>query len=130
MNLLLIEDNDLDIEIFNLALDQVINDFNIEINITYITSLIQINSFLKDSNAQFDVILSDMNLPGTNGIDVMKKFKQSKFKNIPYVFFTSSLYEKEVEVAYLEGASDYIIKPESFLDNCKLLKKIYDVYEK
>lgn len=58
------------------------------------------------------VILLDLNLPGTDGRDVLKQIKQdSILKIIPVVVFTTSSNPKDIEVCYQYGVSGYIIKP-------------------
>jgi len=134
MKILMIEDNSLDIEIIELAVNEVNNDESININMSFIQTFKEFNSEIEKSPNIFkeqDLILSDMNIPGTNGIELMISVKKiESLNNIPYIFFTSSLFEKEVENAYLHGAADYILKPESFEENCKVLKKLVEVYGK
>lgn len=128
----MIEDNSLDIEIIELAVSEVNSDLSSEIKMTYIKTLHEFDEHLDKNQSLLkkqDIILSDMNIPGTNGVELMKSFKKfEQLVNIPFIFFTSSLFEKEVEDAYLHGASDYILKPESFEDNCKVIKKLHEVY--
>jgi CheY-like chemotaxis protein len=58
------------------------------------------------------VILLDLNLPGTDGRDVLDKLKQSpSFREIPVVIFTTSSNPKDVELCYSKGANGYLIKP-------------------
>lgn len=58
------------------------------------------------------VILLDLNLPGTDGRDVLEKLKQhSSFKEIPIVIFTTSSNPKDIELCYRKGANGYLVKP-------------------
>ncbi|MBW4636084.1 MAG: response regulator [Iphinoe sp. HA4291-MV1] len=58
------------------------------------------------------VILLDLNLPGTDGRDVLEQLKQDhNFKEIPIVVFTTSSNPKDVEFCYKNGANGYLIKP-------------------
>jgi CheY-like chemotaxis protein len=58
------------------------------------------------------VILLDLNLPGTDGRDVLKRLKQdSSYKEIPVVVFTTSANPEDVEFCYQGGANGYLIKP-------------------
>ncbi|MEG4319288.1 MULTISPECIES: response regulator [unclassified Microcoleus] len=66
------------------------------------------------------LILLDLNLPGTDGREVLYKIKQDEnLKNIPVVVFTTSNNPKDIEACYQQGANSYIIKPMDF----KLLKR-------
>ncbi len=58
------------------------------------------------------LILLDLNLPGTDGREVLKQIKQDeKLKMIPVVVFTTSSNPKDIEVCYQYGVNGYILKP-------------------
>lgn len=58
------------------------------------------------------VILLDLNLPGTDGREVLAEIKaDSALKQIPVVVLTTSSDSRDVEACYQAGASSYIQKP-------------------
>lgn len=58
------------------------------------------------------VILLDLNLPGTDGREVLSVIKSDPtLKKIPVIILTTSSYEKDIESCYEAGASSYIVKP-------------------
>jgi two-component system, response regulator len=58
------------------------------------------------------IILLDLNLPGTDGREVLAELKASDaLKSIPVVVLTTSSDERDVEACYRAGASSYIQKP-------------------
>ncbi|MDY6781276.1 MAG: response regulator [Cyanobacteriota bacterium] len=58
------------------------------------------------------MILLDLNLPGTDGREILEQIKQdSSLKTIPVVIFTTSSNPKDIEVCYQNGANSYILKP-------------------
>jgi CheY-like chemotaxis protein len=58
------------------------------------------------------IILLDLNLPGTDGREVLAQIKQDDaLKTIPVVVFTTSSNPKDIEACYRYGVSGYIIKP-------------------
>lgn len=58
------------------------------------------------------VILLDLNLPGLDGRELLKKIKQDEsFQKIPIVIFTTSSNPKDVDLCYQRGANGYLIKP-------------------
>jgi CheY-like chemotaxis protein len=58
------------------------------------------------------IILLDLNLPGTDGREVLAQIKQDDaLKTIPVVVFTTSSNPKDIETCYRYGVSGYIIKP-------------------
>jgi CheY-like chemotaxis protein len=58
------------------------------------------------------IILLDLNLPGTDGRDVLRQIKQDvALKTIPVVVFTTSSNPRDVEICYQQGVNGYLIKP-------------------
>ncbi|MDB9540982.1 response regulator [Anabaenopsis tanganyikae CS-531] len=58
------------------------------------------------------IILLDLNLPGTDGREVLQKIKQDEeFKYIPVVVFTTSSNPKDIEVCYQSCVASYMLKP-------------------
>lgn len=59
---------------------------------------------------QLDLIICDINLPGSNGIDVVKKM-MGMYLNIPIVLMTGAGNLKLIRQGLELGVSDYLIKP-------------------
>lgn len=58
------------------------------------------------------VILLDLNLPGTDGREVLSEIKADPgLKQIPVVVLTTSRDERDVDACYKAGASSYVQKP-------------------
>jgi CheY-like chemotaxis protein len=58
------------------------------------------------------VILLDLNLPGTDGREVLAEIKaDASLRQIPVVVLTTSADTRDVEACYQAGASSYIQKP-------------------
>ncbi|QEL15576.1 response regulator [Limnoglobus roseus] len=58
------------------------------------------------------VILLDLNLPGTDGREVLEQIKaDDALKHIPVVILTTSAASADVAFCYRHGASGYIVKP-------------------
>lgn len=61
------------------------------------------------------LILLDLNLPGTDGRQVLQKIKQDEnMKLIPVVIFTTSNNPKDIEACYRQGVNSYMVKPMDF----------------
>jgi CheY-like chemotaxis protein len=59
-----------------------------------------------------DLIVLDLNLPGTDGREVLATIKQSKIlRKIPVVVFSTSSNPKDIEACYQSGANSYLFKP-------------------
>jgi CheY-like chemotaxis protein len=58
------------------------------------------------------VILLDLNLPGTDGREVLTEIKKDdRLKLIPVIVLTTSGDERDIEKCYLAGANSYVKKP-------------------
>ncbi|MDQ2096260.1 MAG: response regulator [Tychonema bourrellyi B0820] len=61
------------------------------------------------------MIVLDLNLPGIDGREVLRRVKQDKsLKTIPVVVFTTSNNPKDIEDCYQFGVNSYMIKPINF----------------
>jgi two-component system, response regulator len=72
------------------------------------------------------IVLLDLNLPGTDGREVLTEIKRDEsLRHIPVIVLTTSNDERDVEACYLAGANSYIQKPvdmEGFLRAIERLK--------
>jgi CheY-like chemotaxis protein len=77
-----------------------------------------------------DIILSDLNMPGKNGYDILSTVKSHPlFADIP-VFITSTSPVVAVREKCLSmGANDYLIKPEIFTDYDGYVKTLHHKLE-
>ena len=58
------------------------------------------------------LIVLDLNLPGTDGREVLAEIKQNKeLKTIPVVVFSTSSNPKDIDACYRYGVSGYMVKP-------------------
>ncbi len=72
----------------------------------------QVGESEESDRALPSVILLDLNLPGTDGRDVLAQLKQDQsLREIPIVVFTTSSNPKDIEFCYQNGANGYLIKP-------------------
>ncbi|MFY9643109.1 MAG: response regulator [Rhodomicrobium sp.] len=71
------------------------------------------------------VILLDLNMPGTDGREVLAEIKQDEnLKQIPVVVLTTSSDERDIEKCYQAGANSYVVKPvnlDNFMRSIQLL---------
>lgn len=69
-----------------------------------------------------DLLLLDWNMPKLNGLDLVKRLRDSvQFKTLPVIMITSEAAKYNVIEAVKAGVNDYIIKP---LSEESLLTKI------
>jgi len=59
-----------------------------------------------------DFVVSDWNMPGLNGLDLLKKIRASEdFKKLPFLMVTAEAEQSNVVIAVKAGVSNFIVKP-------------------
>ncbi|HET8706267.1 MAG TPA: response regulator [Pseudomonadales bacterium] len=70
----------------------------------------------------FDLILSDWQMPGLSGFDLLKKIREAEAtKKLPFIMVTGRSDMEYIQSAIKAGVNDYIVKP---IDMNVLEKKI------
>lgn len=78
-----------------------------------------------------DLILSDLNMPGKNGYDVIIDMKaHPKFGGTPVVIISTSSTQSIVEKCLAMGAADYLVKPDTFNEYVPFVENLYRLIEK
>lgn len=78
-----------------------------------------------------DIIILDINLPGTGGLEILKRIKSDeKIKHIPVIIFTTSESDQDIQEAYLRYANSYITKTFSLPELFKKIAIIGDYWLK
>ncbi len=79
--------------------------------------------------SEIDIVISDLNLPRVNGMEVLKFLKNCpKCSLVPVVIFSTSSDFRSVAEAYMNGANGYMTKPisyEEFVKKIRLLKEYW-----
>jgi len=104
VNILLIEDNPGDARLIKEALSETEKIF---IEIHHITCLAQIKQAIKDN--PIDVIVLDISLPDTSGLDTVRKTKEIA-PETAIIVLTGVVDEELAYRAVQEGAQDYLVK--------------------
>lgn len=114
--LLIIEDSDEDFT----ALTRIMNQANISNPIYRCEDGESALDFLHHEGEYADrslsprpaLIVLDLNLPGTDGREVLAELKSDRnLQTIPVVIFSTSSNPKDVDACYRHGISGYIVKP-------------------
>lgn len=75
----------------------------------------------------YHCIISDWNMPGMQGIDLLKNCKANeKLKQTPFILVTAEGEQKQIIEAAKAGVSDYIVKPFNAQTLKEKLQKAYD----
>ena len=71
----------------------------------------------KNNNVMPCLIVLDYNMPGMNGIDILRELKNdNRFCEVPKIIWSTSKSPTYKEVALELGANDYLIKPSNVND--------------
>jgi CheY-like chemotaxis protein len=71
------------------------------------------------------VILLDLKLPKLNGLDVLKRVRESeRTRAIPVVVLTTSSEERDIVDSYNLGANSYVRKPVDFVEFAEAVKTL------
>jgi CheY-like chemotaxis protein len=77
-----------------------------------------------------DLILSDLNMPGKNGYDVIQEMKKHpRYAGTPVVIISTSSTQSIVDKCLAMGAADYLVKPDTFNEYVPFVKNLYRLIE-
>jgi two-component system, chemotaxis family, chemotaxis protein CheY len=77
------------------------------------------------SNVNFDLIITDLNMPEMNGFDFIKYIRKNPhYKDVPIIVLTTEGRDDDKNQAMELGASEYIVKPFQPNQIIQLVKKI------
>lgn len=83
--------------------------------------------FIK-TNPHPDLVFLDLNMPLKNGINCLKDISNlNLLPNTPIVIYSTSKNIKDIDEAYQYGAKFYIIKPASFNELKRIIKRAISI---
>ncbi|MBL4629620.1 MAG: response regulator [Paraglaciecola sp.] len=125
-DILLVEDNEGDIELTKEAFDEAKFRNNLHIaqdGDEALDFLFKRNGY--EDAVMPDIILLDLNLPGTDGKEVLEAIKSdARLKRIPVIVLTSSEADKDIVESYNLHANCYIVKPVSAAKFMKVVQSV------
>ncbi len=75
------------------------------------------------------IILLDLNMPGTDGREVLAEIKRTPhLKSIPVIVLTTSKDERDIEACYAEGANSYVQKPVDLHGLMESIQRLHDYW--
>jgi CheY-like chemotaxis protein len=120
---LLVDDDELDAKFLMRAL----GEFSERVSVTHVESAdLALQALLDES---FNIVLVDINLNGTNGLDLVLGIRRTvKTRLLPVMVFTSSGSKTDIEIAYGNGANAYAEKPLSIQGYRQFASKFLDFW--
>ncbi|RYD56229.1 MAG: response regulator [Sphingobacteriales bacterium] len=73
-----------------------------------------------------DIILSDLNMPGKNGMDIIEEVTSNpEYKHIPVIITSTSSTRSIIDKCLAAGAIDYVVKPDTFIDYLPFVQDLH-----
>ena len=77
-----------------------------------------------------DLILTDLNMPGKNGYDIMDELKADPtLAHIPIIITSTSSTRSTMEKCFEKGAADFLVKPDTFIEYEGFVRKLHAMVE-
>ena len=120
MKCLLIDDDQDDQEIFEMAVSEISDS----IHCVFASDGVEALEELKKDDFMPDCIFIDINMPRMNGIECLEKIKTiRRLQPVPVCMFSTSADPDIVRQTQQLGANDFIVKPASISVLSKLLEQ-------
>ena len=75
-----------------------------------------------------DLILSDLNMPGKNGYDILRDIRHHPaYRQIAVIIISTSAAPMVIQKCLDLGAADYLVKPDTFNEYKGFAQKLYDL---
>ena len=73
-----------------------------------------------------DLILSDLNMPGKNGYDILSEMRANPLlARIPVVITSTSTARSIMDKCLALGAADYVVKPDTFIEYAPFVRQLH-----
>ena len=126
--IVVIDDDEDDHEIMQLA----VKDLGIVNKLIFFTRTADAIEYLQTTEDKPLVIFSDVNLPGQSGVEFKRQIDDEPYlreKSIPFIFFTTFIDRRTVDIAYKElTIQGYFRKSSSFQEYKDTIKLAIDYW--
>ena len=113
-------------------LEEIFKELNYENEILFFGDGELALDYLTKTSTEPFLILSDINMPKLNGIELREKIDTNedlRLKCIPYLFFTTTSEQKYVVDAYSKSVQGFFVKPNSFEKLKRTIKIIVEYWQ-
>ena len=119
LTFLLVDDESITLELLRYMLAE---EFECEC-VTFASAKAALSHLNSAGFGKFDLVISDWEMPGINGIEFLTQFRQQN-QNTPFLLLTANATKELVMQAIQAQASDFIAKPFRNLDLIAKVKKV------
>ena len=98
-------------------LTDVFKELNYKNELIFFADSLQALEYLTDTEIEPFLVLSDINMPKLNGMELREKIHNNedlRLKSIPYLFFSRSAEQKHVIDAYSRSIQGFFVKPNNY----------------
>lgn len=82
---------------------------------------------IQNAAAEFDIIISDLNMPKGSGMDLLLRLRASeRFKKTCFLMVSAAFDEQSILKAVKSGADHYLVKPFNAHDLGQKLKVVFN----
>lgn len=127
--ILIIDDDQDDLDLIK----EVASFLKIDRPIHFFKSGDELVAYLRSNTLPPFLIICDVNLPGQDGFEVKKRISESeelKYSSVPFVYWSTSASEKQIQHAYDLPAQGFFFKPTNFDDLCETVKTLVAYWQK
>ena len=113
-------------------LTEIFKELNYANKIIFFGDSVQALEYLTDTEIEPFLVLSDINMPKLNGMDLREKIHNNedlRMKSIPYLFFSTRAEQQHVIDAYSRSIQGFFIKPNSYDRLKEIMVKIVEYWK-
>lgn len=126
--IIIIEDDTDDQEV----LTEIFKELNYKNELIFFGDSIQALEYLTDTDIEPFLVLSDINMPKLNGMELREKVHNNedlRLKSIPYLFFSTSAEQQHVIDAYSRSIQGFFVKSNNYDKLKNTLIKIVEYWQ-
>src|SRR5688572_27049511 len=112
-------------------LTDIFKELNYNNEVIFFGDSIKALEYLTNTDIEPFIVLSDINMPKLNGIELREKVHNNedlRLKSIPYLFFTTTAEQKHVIDAYSKSIQGFFIKPHDIQHLRKTIQTIVEYW--
>ncbi len=126
--IIIIEDDIDDQDILN----DIFKELKYDNKVIFFGDSVKALEFLTDTEIEPFLVLSDINMPKLNGMELREKVHNNedlRLKSIPYLFFSTSAEQKHVIDAYSRSIQGFFVKPNNYEKLKEVVTKIVEYWQ-
>jgi two-component SAPR family response regulator len=113
-------------------LTDILKELSYKNEVIFFSDSIKALAYLTNTDIEPFLVLSDINMPKLNGIELREKVHNNedlRLKSIPYLFFSTSAEQKHVIDAYSRSIQGFFIKPANYEKLKNTIRKIIEYWQ-